>query len=164
MDTIASFTIDHTKLKRGVYVSRKDKVGSSIATTFDLRMKEPNNEAVLSSAAAHTIEHIGATFLRNHEEYGDKILYFGPMGCLTGFYLLVAEEKDSAEITPLIRELFVFIAEFNREIPGATAIECGNHTLMDLPTAKAEADTFFTEILRDIRAENLIYPEPTSLE
>ncbi|BHH85908.1 S-ribosylhomocysteine lyase [Desulforhopalus sp. 52FAK] len=164
MDTIASFTIDHTKLKRGVYVSRQDRIGDGISTTFDIRMKEPNNEAALSSAAAHTIEHIGATFLRNHKEYRDKILYFGPMGCLTGFYLLLTEKIESVAIIPLIRELFNYIAQFSSEIPGASAIECGNHTLMDLPKAKAEAGTFFREILKDIRPENLVYPENSSLK
>ncbi len=164
MDPIASFTIDHTKLKRGIYVSRTDRIGTGVSTTFDLRMKEPNNQAALGSAASHTIEHIGATFLRNHKEYGNKILYFGPMGCLTGFYLLLAEEKESAEIIPLIRELFFFIAEYRGDIPGASAVECGNHTLMDLPLAKAEARTFFTEILQAPETRNLTYPGATNEE
>lgn len=160
MDTITSFTINHTKLKRGVYVSRKDNFGTGgVSTTFDLRMKEPNNESALDSASAHTIEHIGATFLRNHNIYRDKILYFGPMGCLTGFYLLMSDDKNSADITPLIQELFLYIADFTGQIPGASAIECGNHTLMDLPQAKVEAEKYYSEVLKNIAPQNLTYPD-----
>lgn len=159
MDKIESFQIDHTRLKRGIYVSRKDNVGNAIVTTFDLRMKEPNNEFPLSSATAHTIEHIGATFLRNHMSYGCRILYFGPMGCLTGFYLLLREDSDSLEITPLIQELFRYVAVFDGPIPGATPVECGNFTLMDLPAAKVEAQKYFQEVLDRIGNVNLNYPQ-----
>lgn len=158
METITSFTIDHTKLKRGIYVSRKDRVAGGTVTTFDLRMKEPNNEQPLSSATAHTIEHIGATFLRNHESYGQKTLYFGPMGCLTGFYLLLSEDRESREIIPLIRELFEFTSRFKGAIPGASKMECGNYTLMDLPQANLEAEKFCSEILWSIDELNLFYP------
>jgi S-ribosylhomocysteine lyase len=159
MEKIESFKIDHMRLKRGIYVSRKDGVGSKTVTTFDLRMKEPNNEQTLSPAAAHTIEHIGATFLRNHSEFGNKILYFGPMGCLTGFYLLLSDNFDSKTIVPLIQELFKYVAEYEGKIPGATPVECGNHTLMDLPGAKVEAERYFEEVLNGIDGENLVYPE-----
>jgi len=159
MDKIDSFTIDHTRLKRGIYVSRRDTVGSQIVTTFDLRMKEPNNEPALDSASAHTIYHIGATFLRNHKEFGNSILYFGPMGCLTGFYLLLADDVDSKQITSLIRELFKHVADFTGEIPGASPIECGNYTLMNLPEAQREAEKYYLQILQDIQQKNLVYPE-----
>ncbi|WP_432738742.1 S-ribosylhomocysteine lyase [Maridesulfovibrio sp. FT414] len=158
MNRIGSFKIDHTRLKRGIYLSRRDAVGAETVTTFDLRMKEPNNEPALSSAVAHTIEHIGATFLRNHEGYGDKIIYFGPMGCLTGFYLLLNGDLKSVEIVPLIEDLFGFAAEFDGEIPGASAVECGNYTLMDPAGAREEARRFFVEVLNKITPENLVYP------
>ena len=159
MKTIESFTIDHTRLKRGIYVSRRDNVGEQTITTFDLRMKEPNNEPALSSASAHTIEHIGATFLRNHETYGSRVLYFGPMGCLTGFYLLLNGDLISQEIVPLMNELFQHTAEFLGDIPGATAVQCGNFTLMDLDEAKKDSERFYFEVLTGIDTENLVYPK-----
>lgn len=159
MNKIESFKIDHTKLKRGIYVSRRDEIGAENVTTFDLRVKEPNNESALDPAAAHTLEHIGATFLRNHSEFGDKIIYFGPMGCLTGFYLLLNGRYDSKDVVGLIQELFQFAADFEGDIPGASSVECGNYTLMDLPEAKAEAEKYYTEVLAGIGAENLNYPE-----
>ncbi|WP_243546627.1 S-ribosylhomocysteine lyase [Pseudodesulfovibrio tunisiensis] len=158
MKRIASFQIDHTKLKRGVYVSRKDTLGNATVTTFDIRMKEPNNEPALSSAAAHAIEHLAATFLRNHSEYGQKIVYFGPMGCMTGFYLLLGSDHESEEIVPLLRQLFRFMADFEGKIPGASPVECGNCTFMDLAKAKHEADKYLREVLTDIQNENLTYP------
>lgn len=160
MDTITSFTIDHTRLKRGVYVSRRDTVGDGVVTTFDLRLKEPNNEPALSSAAAHTIEHIGATFLRNHPTHAKAIIYFGPMGCLTGFYLLLSGNRESREIVPIVEELFRFTADFEGAVPGVSPVECGNHTLMDLSCAKEEAARYHNEILTDIKEENLLYPTP----
>ncbi len=159
MNKIESFKIDHTKLLRGIYVSRKDRIGNETITTFDLRMKEPDNEAALECAAAHTIEHIGATYLRNHSEFGEKIVYFGPMGCLTGFYLLLNGDYESKEVAPLITELFQFAADFEGDIPGASAVECGNHTLMDLPAAKAESSKYHAQVLTGITEKNLIYPE-----
>ncbi|WP_319777674.1 S-ribosylhomocysteine lyase [Maridesulfovibrio sp.] len=159
MNKIESFKIDHTRLKRGIYVSRRDEIGSENITTFDLRVKEPNNESVLDPAAAHTLEHIGATFLRNHAEYGDKIIYFGPMGCLTGFYLLLNGRYDSKDVLGLIKELFRFAAEFEGEVPGASAVECGNYALMDLPLAKEEAAKYYAEVLDGIAEDNLNYPE-----
>ncbi|WP_319763391.1 S-ribosylhomocysteine lyase [Maridesulfovibrio sp.] len=159
MNKIESFKIDHTKLKRGIYVSRRDGIGAENVTTFDLRMKEPNNEPALDSAVAHTLEHIGATFLRNHAEFGDKIIYFGPMGCLTGFYLLLNGRYEARDIVGLIRELFRFAADFEGDVPGASAVECGNYTLMDLSGAKREAARYFAEVLDGIAEENLNYPE-----
>ncbi|WP_027720627.1 S-ribosylhomocysteine lyase [Maridesulfovibrio zosterae] len=159
MNKIESFKIDHTRLLRGVYVSRKDRIHAETITTFDLRMKEPDNEPALDCAAAHTLEHIGATFLRNHKKFGDKIIYFGPMGCLTGFYLLLAGDFESKDVVELIKEFFEFAAEFEGDIPGASAVECGNHTLMDLSTAKREAGKYYDQILDNMTNENLVYPE-----
>lgn len=159
MEKIASFTIDHRKLKRGLYVSRKDIVGNETVTTFDIRMKEPNKEAALNVAAVHTIEHIGATFLRNHKRYAGKTIYFGPMGCLTGFYLILKGDLDSEDIVPLAQEMFKFISEFEGEIPGATEVECGNYRLMDLPQARVDAGKFQTEVLLHLDESQLAYPQ-----
>lgn len=159
MKKIASFTIDHTKLKRGIYVSRKDKVGVETVTSFDIRMKEPNNEPVLDVPAIHTIEHIGATFLRNHPQYNNETIYFGPMGCRTGFYLILKGDLKSEEIVSMINQLYSFISNFDGEIPGASPVECGNYLSMDLPMAKYESTKFLVEIVKTITQENLIYPE-----
>lgn len=158
MEKIESFKIDHTRLKRGIYVSRKDQVGERLVTTFDLRFKEPNTEPALTPEASHAMEHIGATLLRNHPEFGPKVLYFGPMGCLTGFYLLLAGDYSSQTIVPLIRELATAIADFTGEIPGATPVECGNYQLMDLAGAKLEARNYLEEVLENISDRNLNYP------
>lgn len=136
MKKIPSFTVDHIRLLRGIYVSRKDTVGSEIVTTFDIRMKEPNREPALSPSAIHTMEHLAATFLRNHAEWADKIIYWGPMGCLTGNYLVVKGDLTSADILPLMIETFRFIADYEGEIPGASAKDCGNYLMMNLPMAK----------------------------
>ncbi len=125
MEKIASFTIDHIKLKPGVYVSRKDIVGDQVITTFDLRMTSPNDEPVMNTAEVHTIEHLGATFLRNHKAFGTKTIYFGPIGCRTGFYLLLAGDYESRDIVPLMREMYTFIRDFHEEVPGASAKDCG---------------------------------------
>ena len=135
MEKIASFTIDHIKLKPGVYVSRKDIVGDQVITTFDLRMTSPNDEPVMNTAEVHTIEHLGATFLRNHKEFGTKTIYFGPMGCRTGFYLLLAGDYESRDIVPLMREMYTFICDFHEEVPGASAKDCGNYLDMNLGMA-----------------------------
>lgn len=158
MDKIASFTIDHLKLKRGIYVSRIDKVGAEVLTSFDIRMKEPYREPVLGSAEIHTIEHLAATYLRN-STWKDKIIYWGPMGCMTGNYLILAGEYTSKDIVPLITELFEFMATFDDEIPGATAVECGNYYNNNLPMARYEAKKYLEEILYKLTAENLNYPE-----
>ncbi len=159
MEKIASFTIDHLKLLRGIYVSRKDKVAGGVVTTFDIRMTRPNFEPVMNTAEIHTIEHLAATFLRNHKEYGEKIVYFGPMGCRTGFYLLLAGDYQSKDIVPLITEMFQFISTFDDDVPGASAKDCGNYLDMNLPMARYVANKFLDEVLTDIGEENLIYPQ-----
>ena len=147
MEKITSFTIDHIKLVPGIYVSRKDPVGSEIVTTFDIRMTSPNDEPVMNTAEMHTIEHLAATFLRNHKVFGPKILYFGPMGCRTGFYLLLAGDYQSYDIVDLLKEMFVFIADFEGEVPGACAKDCGNYLDMNLPMAKFLAKKYLREAL-----------------
>lgn len=159
MQKITSFTIDHIKLVPGVYVSRKDNVGSEIITTFDLRMTSPNDEPVMNTAEMHTIEHLAATFLRNHAEFGSKTIYFGPMGCRTGFYLLLAGDYHSKDIVGLLKEMFTFIAEFNKEVPGASAKDCGNYLDMNLPMARYLAKKYLTEVLDNISEHQLVYPE-----
>ena len=159
MEKIASFTINHMKLQPGVYVSRKDKVGEGVVTTFDLRMKVPNQEPVMNTAEMHAIEHLGATFLRNHPVYGSKIIYFGPMGCRTGFYLLLCGDFESVDIVPLMVEMFEFIRDFEGEIPGAQPKDCGNYLDMNLPMAKYLARKYLDEVLYDIDEERLVYPE-----
>ena len=158
MEKIPSFTIDHIRLLRGIYVSRRDNVGGEVVTTFDVRMKEPNREPVLSPSAIHTIEHLAATFLRNHPVWADRIIYWGPMGCLTGNYLIVKGDLTSAEILPLVKETFAFVAAYEGDVPGATARDCGNYLLMNLPEARWEARKYHDEVLENISAENLNYP------
>lgn len=158
MDKIPSFTIDHEKLKRGIYVSRKDQVGNEVLTTFDIRMKEPNREPVMNTAELHTIEHLGATFLRNHPTYKDEIIYFGPMGCRTGNYLVMKGDLESKDIVDLMKEMFAFIAEFDGEIPGAAPKDCGNYLDQNLGMANYEAKKYLNEVLENIQEENLIYP------
>lgn len=159
MKKITSFTIDHNKLLPGVYVSRKDAVGNQVVTTFDLRMTKPNFEPVMNTAEMHTIEHLGATYLRNHETFGEKIIYFGPMGCRTGFYLLLAGEYTSLDIVPLVQEMFEFVRDFEGEVPGACAKDCGNFRDMNLPMAKYLAKKYLDEVLENIDNTRLIYPE-----
>lgn len=159
MEKITSFTIDHTRLVPGVYVSRKDNPGGQTITTFDLRMTRPNCEPVMNTAEMHAIEHLAATFLRNHPEYGDKIIYFGPMGCRTGFYLLLSGDYESRDIIPLMKELFAFIAGFEGEVPGACARDCGNYLDMNLPMARYLAAKYLHEVLEQITDRQLIYPE-----
>ncbi len=159
MKKIASFTIDHIKLVPGVYVSRKDYVGNEVITTFDLRMTSPNDEPVMNTAEMHTIEHLAATFLRNHKLYGSKTIYFGPMGCRTGFYLLLAGDLESKDIVDLMIEMFTFIANFKDEVPGASAKDCGNYLDMNLPMANWLAKRYLENVLLNITAEQLIYPE-----
>ena len=158
MKTIPSFTIDHLNLLRGIYVSRKDSVGGDIVTTFDVRMKEPNREPALGQGALHTIEHLAATYLRNNEKWADEIIYWGPMGCLTGNYLLMKGDLESKEIVELMKDTFRFIAEFEGDIPGASPKDCGNYLLNDLPMAKLEAAKYLHEVLEQITDKNLNYP------
>lgn len=159
MKKITSFTIDHNKLVPGLYVSRKDFAGETPVTTFDIRMTNPNEEPVMNTAEIHTLEHLAATFLRNHEEYDSKTLYFGPMGCRTGFYLLLTGDYSSRDILPLMKEMYQFIATFEGEVPGACAKDCGNYHDMNLPMARYIANKYLTEVLENITDEQLIYPE-----
>lgn len=161
MKTIASFTIDHMKLLPGIYVSRTDSLGDGMGsvTTFDIRMTRPNFEPVMNNAEIHAMEHLGATFLRNHGEWASQIIYFGPMGCRTGFYLLVAGERSSEEIVSLVKEMMEFISSYEGEIPGASAIECGNYLDLNLDMAKYHARRFLNEVLANITEERLHYPQ-----
>lgn len=156
MEKIASFQVNHLTLLPGIYVSRKDHVGNETVTTFDIRMTRPNFEPVMNTAEIHTLEHLGATFLRNHGEYGDKTIYFGPMGCRTGFYLLLAGDYESKEIVPLVREMYAFMRDFEGEVPGAAARDCGNYLDMNLPMAKYVAGKF-CEVLEQIDESRLSY-------
>lgn len=158
MEKIPSFTIDHERLLRGIYVSRTDSVGGETVTTFDVRMTEPNRQPALSPSAIHTIEHLAATFLRNHSEWKDRIIYWGPMGCLTGNYLIVRGAYTSRDILPLMVETFRFIATFEGDVPGATARDCGNYLLMNLPMARYEAERYLREVLLVATDDNLVYP------
>ena len=155
MEKITSFTIDHLKLVPGLYVSRKDCAGEQVITTFDIRMTNPNEEPVMNTAEVHTIEHLGATFLRNHRDYASKTLYFGPMGCRTGFYLLLVGDYESKDIVPLMKEMFAFIADFNGDVPGASAKDCGNYLDMNLPMANYMAKRYLTEVLENITEKQL---------
>ena len=158
MDKIPSFTIDHERLLRGIYVSRKDQVGGEVVTTFDIRMKEPNREPVLHNGAIHTIEHLAATYLRNDAEWKDRIIYWGPMGCLTGNYLLLRGDYESKDIVDLMRRTFRFVADFDGEIPGTAPRDCGNYLLHDLPMARLESKKYLEEVLERITEANLHYP------
>lgn len=159
MEKIDSFKVDHTRLLRGIYTSRKDHLkNGDIVTTFDIRMKEPNREPAIGQAAIHTIEHLGATFLRNHQEWGNHVIYFGPMGCCTGFYLLLEGDLEPRDIIDLTKEMFAFITTYDGEIPGASAHDCGNYMLNNLPMANWETRKFLVEILEHISDENMIYP------
>lgn len=159
MDKIASFTVNHLVLEPGVYVSRKDMVGTEILTTFDLRMTTPNKEPVMNTAELHTLEHICATFLRNHEVYKDGIIYFGPMGCRTGCYLIMAGDLESKDIIPLLIEMFGFARDFEGEIPGASPIECGNYLDQNLPMAKWLADRYLKNTLECIDEAHMHYAD-----
>ena len=159
MEKISSFTINHLKLLPGIYVSRKDHIGSEVVTTFDLRMTRPNFEPVMNTAEVHTIEHLAATFLRNHKEYGDKIVYFGPMGCRTGFYLILAGDYELKDIVPLVKEMFEFISTYNDDVPGACARDCGNYLDMNLGMANYLAKKYLTEVIDNIDESRLIYPQ-----
>ena len=158
MEQIASFTVDHIRLRPGVYVSRRDRVGKEVVTTFDLRMTSPNDEPVMNTAEVHTIEHLGATFLRNHPDWKERVIYFGPMGCRTGFYLLLAGEWSSRDILPLMVELYRFIRDFRGEVPGASPRDCGNYLDMNLGMANYLAERYLA-VLENITDDRLVYPE-----
>jgi len=159
MEKIASFTVNHLVLEPGIYVSRKDKFKDTVITTFDLRLTTPNKEPVLNTAETHTIEHLGATFLRNHPLWKDRTVYFGPMGCRTGFYLLLEGDLSSKDIVDLVTELFVFIKDFEGDIPGAKAEECGNYLDQNLPIAKWVAERYLQKTLLQIDEKHLEYQE-----
>lgn len=157
MKSIASFKIDHTKLLPGIYVSREDLVGDNLVTTFDLRVCKPNTSSIMGTGEIHTIEHIIATYLRNNNQWSDKVIYFGPMGCRSGFYLILSGRYISEDIVPLMQECFTFVANFEGAIPGASAVECGNYLDMDLPAAKARAEEYLS-VINHITPDRLIYP------
>ena len=158
MEKITSFTIDHIKLQPGLYVSRKDKVGSETVTTFDLRVTKPNEEPVINTAEMHTIEHLAATYLRNDARWKDKVLYFGPMGCRTGFYLLLAGDYVSTDVVELVHGCFAFVRDFRGEVPGASARDCGNYLDMNLPMANFWGEKY-AALLENITPDRLVYPE-----
>lgn len=159
MEKIASFQVNHLNLLPGIYVSRKDYVGKEVITTFDIRMTRPNKEPVMNTAEIHAIEHLGATYLRSSKEYGEKTIYFGPMGCRTGFYLLLAGDYRSSDIITLVTDLFIFIRDYEGEIPGAAPRDCGNYLDLNLPMAKYMAKAYVEKVLADIKEDRLIYPE-----
>jgi S-ribosylhomocysteine lyase len=158
MEKITSFTIDHIKLLPGLYVSRKDRVGEETVTTFDLRLTKPNGEPVMNTAEIHTMEHLAATFLRNDPNWKDRVLYFGPMGCRTGFYLLMAGDLTSRDVLDLVKRCFAFIRDFEGEVPGASAKDCGNFLDMNLPMAKYWGARY-AALLEEITEQQLVYPE-----
>ncbi len=158
MEKIPSFTVDHLRLLRGIYVSRRDEIGGETLTTFDIRMREPNREPVVGAPELHTIEHLAATYLRNDAEWGSRVVYWGPMGCQTGNYLILKGDLSPSDILPLMRRTFSFIASFEGDVPGASPRDCGNYLMMNLPMARWEARRFL-ELLDNIKPENLSYPE-----
>lgn len=159
MEKIASFKVNHLVLEPGVYVSRVDHAGKEIITTFDIRMTTPNKEPVMNTAEVHTLEHLGATFLRNDEEYKERVIYWGPMGCRTGFYLILAGEYESRDIIPLLKRMYAFMADFEGEVPGASPRDCGNYLDMNLPMAKFLAKNYLENTLEGIDEAHLIYGE-----
>ena len=158
MEKITSFTIDHIRLQPGLYVSRKDAIGGQVVTTFDLRLTSPNQEPVMNTAEMHTIEHLAATYLRNDTQWKERVLYFGPMGCRTGFYLLLAGDLTSREVLPLVTDCFRFIQDFRGEVPGAHPRDCGNYLDMNLPMANYWG-TRYSQLLETIDDSRLVYPE-----
>lgn len=158
MEKITSFTIDHIRLQPGLYVSRKDRVGQETVTTFDLRLTSPNEEPVMNTAEMHTIEHLAATYLRNDPQWKDRVLYFGPMGCRTGFYLLLAGDHTSRDVLGLVTDCFRFIRDFRGQVPGASAKDCGNYLDMNLPMANYLAVSY-VKLLENITGDRLVYPE-----
>ncbi len=155
---IPSFTVNHEKLKRGVYISRQDHVGDETITTFDIRMKLPNREPVINNAELHAMEHLGATFLRFHETEGKNIIYFGPMGCRTGYYLVIAGDRTPEDVLPLLKELYTYMENYDDAIPGASPVDCGNYLDLNLPMANYEAGKFLHETLEHMTDENMVYP------
>ena len=158
MEKITSFTIDHIKLQPGLYVSRKDAVGSEIVSTFDLRLTSPNEEPMMNTAEMHTMEHLAATYLRNEPVWKEQVLYFGPMGCRTGFYLLLKGDLTSRQALPLVLDCFRFIRDYEGKVPGASAKDCGNYLDMNLPMANYWGAKY-AALLENITPDRLVYPE-----
>ena len=158
MEKITSFTIDHIRLQPGLYVSRKDRVGGEVVTTFDLRFTSPNEEPVMNTAEMHTIEHLAATYLRNEPQWKERVLYFGPMGCRTGFYLLLAGDHSSRDVLKLVADCFRFVRDFRGQVPGASARDCGNYLDMNLPMANYLAEKY-VKLLENVTDDRLVYPE-----
>lgn len=163
MDLIPSFAVDHTKIVPGIYESRVDTVGEEFVTTFDVRLKTPNAEPAIAPAAMHTMEHVVATYLRNHPSWKDEIVYWGPMGCLTGFYLIVKGHPATSEMYPIILESFQHMSTFEGEVPGATPTNCGNYLMHDLPMAKWEAARYVDYLVSADRDQILAYPKTERL-
>lgn len=159
MEKIASFTVNHLTLMPGVYVSRQDNVNGNIITTFDIRITRPNKEPVINPAEMHAMEHLGATYLRNDKEWKDKCIYFGPMGCRTGFYLILAGDLKPVDIIDLLRDMFKWMKDYEGEIPGQSPRDCGNYLDLNLPMAKFVAEKYYTEVLLNITPDRMIYPE-----
>lgn len=159
MEKIASFTVNHLTLMPGVYVSRKDNVNGSIITTFDIRITRPNKEPVINTAEMHAMEHLGATYLRNDSEWKDKCIYFGPMGCRTGFYLILAGDLKPQDIIELLKKMFKWMADYEGEIPGQSARDCGNYLDLNLPMAKYVSEKYYKEVLLNITGDRMEYPE-----
>ena len=157
MEKITSFTIDHMKLQPGLYVSRQDRVGAETVTTFDLRLTSPNEEPVMNTAEVHTIEHLAATYLRNDPQWKDRVVYFGHMGCRTGFYLIIAGDLSSRQVLPLVLDTFRFVRDFRGEVPGASAKDCGNYLDMNLPMANHWGERY-VRLLETIEDDRLVYP------
>lgn len=156
---VSSFNIDHDRMLKGVYVSRKDKVSTEILTTFDIRMKLPNKEPVLDNSAIHSLEHLFAVFLRSNSDWEDKIIYVGPMGCRTGMYLIIKGDLQPFDILDLLKDMFKYVIDFQGNVPATTSIECGNYLDHNLTFAKFEAEKFYNEILLNLKLENTIYPQ-----
>lgn len=159
MEKIPSFTIDHNRLLRGIYVSRKDRIGNETVTTFDIRMKEPNRQDPIQLDALHTIEHLAATYLRNDTEWKEKVIYWGPMGCCTGNYLILAGDYESRDIVELMKKTFEFVRDYTGKVPGTEPKDCGNFSCHSLEEAKREAGTYLDEVLYVIDGKNLNYPD-----
>lgn len=159
MEKIPSFTIDHERLLRGIYVSRRDVTPSGdMITTFDIRMTEPNREPALSPQALHAMEHLAATYLRNRPDWSSRVVYWGPMGCCTGNYLVIQGKLEPSDILSLMVDTMEFVAGFSGEVPGATPRDCGNYSFMDLEAARKAARRYIDEVLIYIKAENMKYP------
>ena len=159
MDLIPSFSVDHTRIIPGIYESRVDTLGDELVTTFDVRLKAPNREPAVAPAAMHTMEHVVATYLRNHDEWKNKLIYWGPMGCLTGFYIIVKGRPAAAEMYPNLLEEFRYMRDYKGEVPGATPENCGNCLMHDLPMAKWEAARYVSYLETADKTAIFEYPK-----